>query len=104
MWTTWRACRPEADISLFTRVLFAAYFIESGLILVVAPWTPFWERNVFAHYLPALAAVLDSPFVRGAVSGIGGMTALAGVAEVGALFAARRRPPGTPASPAPSER
>ena len=94
---TWPACRREADISFFTRVLFAAYFIESGLILVVAPWSPFWERNVFAEYLPALAPFLDSPFVRGAVSGIGAITALAGLAEVGGLFAARRPPDGTPA-------
>lgn len=64
---------------------------------MVAPWSPFWERNVFAEYLPALAPFLDSPFVRGAVSGIGAITALAGLAEVGGLFAARRPPDGTPA-------
>ena len=43
----WHASRPEADISFLTRILFAAYFLEAGLILVVAPWSSFWDRNLF---------------------------------------------------------
>lgn len=93
--------RPEADISVFTRILFAAYFIEAGLILVVAPWSAFWEYNVFAEYVPAIRSALDSGIVRVAVSAIGAVTALAGLAEVGGLFAARRPPDATP-DPAPS--
>ena len=31
-----------------TRVLFAAYLLEAGLILIVAPWSAFWDRNFFA--------------------------------------------------------
>jgi hypothetical protein len=44
---------------------------------------------------PALQAWLDSPFVRGAVSGIGGVTALAGLAEIGGLLrrSDKRSPP-----------
>lgn len=84
-------CRPEADISLFTRTLFAVYFIEAGLILIVAPWSAFWERNVFAEYFPVLQPLLASPFVRGAVSGIGAVTVLAGLAELAGLFGAQRR-------------
>ena len=45
--TASHACRPEADISFLTRILFAAYFLEAGLILVVAPWSGFWDRNLF---------------------------------------------------------
>ena len=77
-------------ISFFTRVLFAAYFLEAGFILVVAPWSGFWERNFFAANAPALQPWLESPFVRGAVSGIGGVTALAGLAELGGILAFRR--------------
>lgn len=77
-------------ISFLTRVLFAAYFLEAGLILIVAPWSGFWERNFFAASVPALARVLSSPFVRGGVTGIGALTALAGLAELGGLFGARR--------------
>ena len=74
-----------------TRILFAAYFLEAGFILVVAPWSAFWERNFFAAVTPALQPFLESPFVRGAVSGIGAVTALAGLAEVGGIIASRRR-------------
>lgn len=78
-------------ISFFTRVLFAAYFLEAGFILVVAPWSAFWDRNFFAASAPALQPLLDNPFVRGAVSGIGAVTALAGLAELGGLIGSRRR-------------
>jgi hypothetical protein len=82
-------------ISFFTRVLFAAYFLEAGFILVVAPWSGFWERNFFAASAPALQPWLQSPFVRGAVSGVGVVTALAGLAELGGILSSRRsvRPP-----------
>ena len=76
---------------MFTRLLFAAYFIEAGLILIVAPWSAFWDRNFFAEALPALDRILASPFARGAVSGVGAITAIAGLTELGAVFLARRR-------------
>lgn len=80
----------EADISVFTRLVFAAYFLEAGLILIVAPWSGFWDRNIFAQTEP-LAAWLSSPFVRGAVSGIGLVTAAAGLTELAGVFLARVR-------------
>ena len=52
----------------------------------MAPWSGFWERNFFVSSAPALQPWLDSPFVRGAVSGIGGVTAFAGLAEIGGLL------------------
>jgi hypothetical protein len=76
-------------IALLTRLLFAAYFLEAGLILIVAPWSTFWDRNSFAAAIPLLAA---SPFIRGGVSGIGVITALAGLAELGGAFVSRRPP------------
>ena len=76
---------------MFTRLLFAAYFLEAGLILMVAPWSTFWDRNFFAESVPALEGILASPFARGAVSGIGAITAVAGLSELGALFISRRR-------------
>ena len=56
----------------------------------MAPWSAFWDRNFFAETTPVLQPFLESPFVRGAVSGIGAITALAGLAELGGLIAARR--------------
>jgi len=79
-------------ISIISRILFAAYFLEAGFVLIVAPWrTAFWDRNFFIERLPLLESLLRNVFVRGAVSGIGGLTALAGLAELAGIFATRRR-------------
>jgi polyferredoxin len=92
----WRACRREADITFLTRLLFAAYFIEAGLVLVVAPWTVLWQRNFFAEAVPLLDQLVANPFVRGGVSGIGVITALAGFAELAGVFRPARRSESAP--------
>ncbi len=57
-------------------------------MLIVAPWkSAFWDRNFFIERLPLLEGLLSNVFVRGAVSGIGGITILAGLAELAGLFA-----------------
>ena len=71
--------------------MFAAYFLEAGFILALAPWSSVWEHNAFAQARPALGAFLQSPYARGGVSGVGVITAVAGLAELGSLFAARAR-------------
>ena len=73
---------------------------------MVAPWSAFWEYNVFASYVPAIRPALDSAIVRMGVSAVGAITALAGLAEVGGLFVARRSPPPdvTPVPPAAADR
>ena len=86
-------------ISFFSRILFAAYFLEAGFILIVAPWSGFWEHNFFAATAPSLRPWLENPFVRGAVSGLGGITAVAGLWELGALLARRRPAAGAPEEP-----
>lgn len=77
-------------ISFAARLLFATYFLETGLALVVAPWSRFWDRNWFVAAIPAIEQLLASPYARGAVSGVGVITALAGVAELATAFALRR--------------
>jgi hypothetical protein len=69
-----------------TRLLLAAYFLEAGLILIVAPWSGFWDRNFFVERVPQLTELLRSPIARGAVSGVGLVTTLAGLAEFGGAF------------------
>jgi len=76
--------------------LFAAYFLEAGFILIVAPWSAFWERNRFAESRPAIEAFLNSPYARGGVTGVGVVTALAGLAELGSVITARARRRGLP--------
>src|SRR5215831_4389656 len=90
-----RSSVPGADrrliIRTFSRLLFAAYFLEAGFIITVAPWSVWWDRNHFADDRPALRVVIDSPYVRGAVSGVGVVTAVAGLVELGGVLASRPR-------------
>ena len=69
-----------------SRVLFAAYFLEAGIVLIIAPWAGSWEKNFFVEHLPAIESFAQNVFVRGAVSGVGAVTALAGVAELAGIF------------------
>jgi hypothetical protein len=46
---------------------------------------------MFVEAVPALEQILSSPFARGAVSGIGAVTAIAGLTELASAFGARRR-------------
>jgi hypothetical protein len=62
------------------------------LILVVAPWSGFWDRNLFLDLLPGLGQVFASPFARGAVSGVGAITVVAGLAELAGVLSLRHRP------------
>ena len=74
-----------------TRLLFAVYLIEAGLVLVVAPWTAFWDRNYFATLLPWLRAWLEHPALRGTVTAVGLVTGVAGVGELTSVVVARAR-------------
>jgi hypothetical protein len=74
-----------------TRLLFVAYFVEVGLLLILVPWSGMWERNYFAGSVPLLGAVIQNHFVRGAVSGLGVVSLLAGLADLAGLLAWRRQ-------------
>lgn len=71
------------------QLLYAACFFEAGLLLVVLPWTAFWDRNYWFDVLPLLQAAAQSAYVRGAVSGLGLLNVGIGIAEVGDLISAR---------------
>lgn len=58
------------------------YFIEVGMVLVVTPWTRYWDRNYFVEALPLLEATLTSPVARGTVSGFGIVAIVAAVVDV----------------------
>ena len=58
---------------------------------MVAPWSGFWEHNFFVTRMPALEPLFSNSYVRGGVSGIGAITAVAGLTELAALLGARRK-------------
>jgi hypothetical protein len=78
-------------VSVISRLLLLAYFVEVGLVLLVVPWSPFWSRNYFLTLWPALEAVTQNNLVRGAVSGLGLINLWAAMAELAALFGMRAR-------------
>ena len=80
-------------MSVVRRLLVAAYLIEAGLLLIIAPWTASWQHNYFGALLPALGLVMANAFVRGAVTGVGLVTIAAGLRDlVSTLFARQPRP------------
>jgi hypothetical protein len=72
--------------------VYVALFLEVGLLLVVLPWSAFWEQNYFAGAWPAFRPIVTNNFVRGAVSGLGVVNLLAGFAELATVLTAREPP------------
>jgi hypothetical protein len=66
--------------------LLVALLLEAGLLLIVIPWSAFWDRNYFAEAVPGLRALLTNNFVRGAVSGLGALNLVAALSELAELF------------------
>jgi hypothetical protein len=60
-----------------------------GLLLIVLPWSAFWERNYFVHAWPMLRPLLMNHFLRGAVTGLGFVNVFAGFSELAPVFAVR---------------
>ena len=72
------------------RLLLMTCFLEVGLVLILAPWSAYWDRNYFAESLPLLHPIIMNNFVRGAVTGVGVVNLAAALGELISLFAARR--------------
>ena len=62
------------------------------MLLVLIPWSGFWERNYFVEWSPVLMAVVTSNYTRGAVTGLGLLNVWAALAELGDMFGSRRPP------------
>lgn len=73
-------------VSVFTRLLLSLYLLEAGLLLVITPWSRFWDRNYFTALWPSLALIMSNAYVKGAVTGIGLVSVLAALSEISALM------------------
>ena len=78
------------------RLLFVALLLETGLLLVLIPWSTFWDRNYFAEFSAVLGTLVRSNYTRGAVTGLGLLNVWAALGELADLFATRQ--PGNPKS------
>jgi hypothetical protein len=89
-----RAQTPSAEgglprwLRILERLAFVLICLQLGLMLVVLPWEPVWNTNVFLADFPALRAIVQNCFVRGLVTGLGIVDLWLGITE-----AARHREP-----------
>jgi hypothetical protein len=73
-----------------SRLVLVIFFLEVGLVLALAPWSAYWDRNYFAETMPAVRAFITNNFVRGGITGLGLINICAAVADLVSLFASRR--------------
>ena len=85
-----------------SRLLLVALFLEVGFVLVVVPWSSFWDRNYFAESFPLLDAIISNNYVRGAVSGLGVINIAVGVVELFSILVSRHVERGPTSSISPS--
>ena len=69
------------------------------MLLLVLPWSAFWETNYFASIWPSIRPLMTNDYVRGAVSGIGLINLCAGILELAAIFTLRDVPIARPSIP-----
>ena len=73
------------------RLIFIIVCFEVGAFLLVFPWLEHWDANWVAGLAPWLRTIWDSPYFRGALSGLGVVNIYISVAE---MFRFRRPPAG----------
>lgn len=72
------------------RLVIIAFFFEFGFALLIVPWSAFWDRNYFGEMVPMIHGLMTNNFVRGAVSGLGLINLLAGIAELISVLLVRK--------------
>jgi polyferredoxin len=77
------------DETLIRRLVYVAFFLEVGLLLVVLPWSTFWDNNYFVSRWPFIRPFLTNHFVRGGITGLGGVNLAAGFADLSLVFTSR---------------
>jgi len=78
--------RPDGRGSVITRVFFVLFCLEIGLVLILLPWTFFWDRNYFFSLTPQLDEFWLSTYLRGGVSGVGIINLWIGLTEAWSMW------------------
>jgi hypothetical protein len=83
------ACYPFLCMSAkVTAIIYILICFEVGILLIILPWTPYWDDNFFLNYITGklqmtgLATFLQTGYVRGAVSALGIVNILAGLRDM----------------------
>lgn len=70
-----------------TVILYILVYFELGAVLIISPWTPYWNDNLFLAYLvqrtgsPQLLVTMNSVWLRACVSALGGVNIILGLIE-----------------------
>lgn len=56
--------------------------ISMGLFLLIFPWSALWDANSYVLEMPALLDYWSSPYLRGAVSGLGILNLMFALADL----------------------
>lgn len=59
-----------------SHVLMVLLWIELGILLILVPWSEYWEINSFLYEYPRIGIVAANAYLRGAISGLGVMNVL----------------------------
>jgi hypothetical protein len=60
------------------RIALLLLWFELGIVVILLPWTEWWNVNYFLRF-GAFAMLIQNPFIRGAISGLGVMNVLLAV-------------------------
>ncbi len=76
----------------FVQVLFVLYCVQTGVFLVLAPWSPSWERLMLHLPLEGIYRLALSPTFRGTVTGFGLVHLVWGAHDLDSLLGRFRAP------------
>jgi hypothetical protein len=76
--------------SPFFRILFILYCIEAGTFLVLAPWSPVWDRTLVQIPFDLLRELVLHPVFRAGVTGFGLIHLVWGAHDLDELIFRRR--------------
>jgi hypothetical protein len=87
-------------LATMVQLFFIIYCFEAGFLLLVAPWSPLWDRTMVQISFAALRNLCLHPMLRGGVSGFGLVHLVWGAHDLVSLIARRgQRDAGAPVEP-----
>ncbi|MBI4464583.1 MAG: hypothetical protein HY647_07755 [Acidobacteria bacterium] len=65
----------------FVLMVFIALCVEIGIFLCLFPWSEIWQSNFLLGQYPWLRPIYMSPYLRGAISGLGVVNLWLGISQ-----------------------
>ena len=69
-------------VARILNILYILYSLEVGIALLWLPWQSLWENNYVVYLFPQIRPIIDNPFFKGAILGLGIDNILIGIREV----------------------